>query len=465
MSKIVVFGGSFNPPTLAHEKLLTAAMDGVGADRGIFVPSNAAYVTKKMSKTDYPSEVLPERTRSAMLQAICEADSRLTVDEGEYNFSGTSGNSLDTMRRLYLQSQYAETEMLFLFGGDKLREFIRWKTWREFCESFKILVFQREGYDPEEEIEKTEVLREYRNSFVILPAPVGIGGISSTAVRDAVRRGDEETAKSMLRPEVFALLEGSPIRKETAITSFRGKYAFLSNFCAAEVTIDGMTYPTSEAAFQAMKCLDKEERIPFTETKNPVVVKRMGKQVKLRSDWEYVKVGIMEKIVRAKFTQNPELAEQLVATGDLAIMEGNTWRDTFWGVDAATGKGENHLGRILMKIREECGGAGDTSDSVSFPAAPKRMTTPSAPVSERRTTPSVSQPKGEEQREKPIMEPKPSAPESVYEPGMILRHPTFGEGTITAVSGKGNSRILDVEFPGVGMKRLGVVWVEKNCKS
>ena len=51
MSKLVVFGGSFNPPTLAHEKLLTAAMDGVGADRGIFVPSNDAYVTKKMSKT------------------------------------------------------------------------------------------------------------------------------------------------------------------------------------------------------------------------------------------------------------------------------------------------------------------------------------------------------------------------------------------------------------------------------
>ena len=48
---------------------------------------------------------------------------------------------------------------------------------------------------------------------------------------------------------------------------------------------------------------------------------------------------------------------------------------------------------------------------------------------------------------------------------MTLKHPAFGEGTITAVNGKGNSRILDVEFPGVGMKRLGVVWVEKNCKS
>jgi Uncharacterized protein conserved in bacteria len=191
---------------------------------------------------------------------------------------------------------------------------------------------------------------------------------------------------------------------------------------------------------------------------DPVLVKQLGMKVKLRSDWEHLKVGIMEKIVRAKFTQNPALAEQLVATRDLAIMEGNTWRDTFWGVDAATGRGENHLGRILMKIREECGGAGDTSDSMSFPAVPKRMTT--APVSERRT----AQPKGEEPREQPAAEPKPSAPESVYEPGMTLKHPAFGTGTITAVTGQGNSRILDVEFQGVGLKRLGVMWVEKNCK-
>ena len=330
MSKIVVFGGSFNPPTLAHEKLLTSAMDGVGAERGIFVPSNDAYVSKKMSKTDWPGEVLSERTRSAMLKAICGGDNRLALDEGEYGYSGTSGNSLDTMKRI--QAQYPDASLYFLFGGDKLKVFTKWKTFREFCGNYKIIVFRREGFDPEDEIEHTKALREFRDAFVILPSPEGIEGISSTAVRDAVRRGDEEAAKAMLRPAVFDLLHGSPIHKETAITSFRGKYAFLSNFYAADVTYDGMTFPTSEAAFQAMKCLNREERIPFTEMKNPVAVKRMGKQVKLRSDWTYVKVGIREKIVRAKFTEHPELAEQLVATGDLPIMEGNNWRDTFWGL-------------------------------------------------------------------------------------------------------------------------------------
>ncbi len=77
------------------------------------------------------------------------------------------------------------------------------------------------------------------------------------------------------------------------------------------------------------------------------------RKVLLRSDWEQVKVQLMEEIVRAKFTQNADLAQMLLATGNRLIQEGNTWHDVFWGVDQKTEKGENHLGKILMKIREE----------------------------------------------------------------------------------------------------------------
>ena len=438
--RIVVFGGSFNPPTLAHRKLLCAAMEGIGADRGYFVPSNNDYVTKKMKKTDWPSEVISENTRSAMLKAMCADDARLGVEEGEYLYPGTAGNSIDTMRRIQAKSPDG-TELYFLFGGDKLKVFTKWKTFREFCENFRIIVFSRDGFDPEHEIEHTKALKEFRDSFVILPSPAGIEGISSTAVRDAVRGGDAETARSMLDPAVFELLRGTPVRQETAITSFRGRYAFLSNFYAVDIPFEGLTYPSCEAAFQAAKCLDPEERIPFTETTNPVAAKRMGKKVRLRGDWEAVKVGIMEQIVRIKFTLHPELAEKLVATGSLPIMEANNWHDTFWGVDAATGRGENHLGEILMKVRAECGGTGP----VALPSAAARVPAPvPAPA----------------QAEKKPAEPEP---ETVYEAGMTIRHPRFGDGTVEKVSGQGKSRILDVQFPDAGLKRLGMEWVEKNC--
>ena len=48
--RVVVMGGSFNPPTLAHLRLMRAAVDALGAEKGIFVPSNHAYVERKMRR-------------------------------------------------------------------------------------------------------------------------------------------------------------------------------------------------------------------------------------------------------------------------------------------------------------------------------------------------------------------------------------------------------------------------------
>ena len=59
----------------------------------------------------------------------------------------------------------------------------------------------------------------------------------------------------------------------------------------------------------------------------------------------------MEEIVRAKFRQNTELADKLLATGDAYLEEGNTWGDRVWGT--VNGSGANRLGVILMQIRAE----------------------------------------------------------------------------------------------------------------
>ena len=132
----------------------------------------------------------------------------------------------------------------------------------------------------------------------------------------------------------------------------RGSFDFLSNFHPAKVEMDGICYQNAEAAFQAQKCVDVADKASFAEL-TAVKAKRRGRQVKLRPDWDAVRIGIMEEVVRAKFTQNPDLASRLVATGTMPIEEGNSFGDTFWGVDVRTGEGENHLGKILMKVRKE----------------------------------------------------------------------------------------------------------------
>lgn len=134
------------------------------------------------------------------------------------------------------------------------------------------------------------------------------------------------------------------------ITSFDGEYEFLSNFYNVPISYGGLVYGNAEAAYQAQKTLSDEERLAFTEYQAGKA-KRMGRKINVRPDWEEVKVSVMREIVSAKFLQNPQLAEWLLATGDSNLIEGNTWHDTFWGVDLETGEGQNNLGKILMEVR------------------------------------------------------------------------------------------------------------------
>lgn len=135
----------------------------------------------------------------------------------------------------------------------------------------------------------------------------------------------------------------------TPIRSFMGPYRFLSNFWLAEVSLDGVVYPSVEHAYVAAKTLDLGVRAAIAEVDTPGKVKRMGRKLVLRDDWEDVKLQVMEDLLRQKFAPGTALRTQLDLTGSSHLEEGNTWGDTFWGV--CRGVGENHLGKLLMKIR------------------------------------------------------------------------------------------------------------------
>lgn len=135
------------------------------------------------------------------------------------------------------------------------------------------------------------------------------------------------------------------------INRFRGEYRFLSSFWPAEVELEGLTFPTVEHAYQAAKTTNVTLRKSIARLPTPGIAKRAGRGLPLREDWEEIKLGIMENLVRQKFTLHDDLKHELLGTGDEELVEGNNWRDTFWGMCGGVGK--NHLGKILMKIRDE----------------------------------------------------------------------------------------------------------------
>lgn len=139
-----------------------------------------------------------------------------------------------------------------------------------------------------------------------------------------------------------------------AIHGFQGEYRFLSNFwpVSGGILLKGSAifFSTVEHAYQASKTLDIETRMKIAELKTPGEAKRAGKKVKIRNDWEEVKLFVMHDLVYQKFLV-PDLKKQLLLTGDAYLEETNNWKDIFWGV--CNGVGHNHLGKILMNIRSE----------------------------------------------------------------------------------------------------------------
>ena len=135
------------------------------------------------------------------------------------------------------------------------------------------------------------------------------------------------------------------------IDRFEGEYEFLSNFSESLIIYERLFYSTVEHAYKAAKTLDFEKRELISKAKNPDVAKSMGRKLQLRNDWEEIKLNIMLTLVRKKFYYIKDLKKKLLDTSDNILIEGNYWKDTFWGV--CDGKGENHLGKILMQVRKE----------------------------------------------------------------------------------------------------------------
>jgi N-glycosidase YbiA len=133
-----------------------------------------------------------------------------------------------------------------------------------------------------------------------------------------------------------------------AITRFRGPHRWLSNFWPAKVILDGMEFSTVEAAYQAAKTLDLAVRAQIAALPTPGEAKRMGRKLVVREGWDGMKLKVMEDLLRQKFA-DADLRQKLLDTGDAYLEEQNAWEDFFWGV--CDGKGENHLGKLLIAIR------------------------------------------------------------------------------------------------------------------
>lgn len=143
------------------------------------------------------------------------------------------------------------------------------------------------------------------------------------------------------------------IIREPAIKEFKGDHDFLSNFYPFPIIYRGLIWPTTEHAFQAAKFKNGVYTELIRKTHSPGKVKKMGRAHPIQTpDWERVKLDVMREVVWKKFS-HPDMSWRLLETGEMDLVEGNTWGDEYWGVNIRKSwYGLNWLGRILMETRD-----------------------------------------------------------------------------------------------------------------
>lgn len=132
-----------------------------------------------------------------------------------------------------------------------------------------------------------------------------------------------------------------------------------SNFAPFGIDLDNAWWPTVEHYYQAQKFADPALQKSIRQAEKPPIAKSLANKNKtaIRPDWDQVKDAVMYAAVRRKFELHPELKVMLLATGEQELIE-LAPTDTYWGV-GRDGTGQNKLGKIIARIRDEFRSAGN----------------------------------------------------------------------------------------------------------
>jgi nicotinate-nucleotide adenylyltransferase len=190
VSRIGVFGGTFDPVHLGHLRAARAAFEWLGLNRLIWVPNRTSPLRQDEDRT-------PGEHRLAMVGAAVEDEKGFEVSDIEVRRPGPS-YLVDTLETL--RAGAPEADWHFLMGMDSLDTFDRWVRVKDIVAMVRVWVMPRPGGEAEQVLADLETRAAYLSDRIrILPGP--LLDISATEIRQRVRAGDSITD---LVPEAVA---------------------------------------------------------------------------------------------------------------------------------------------------------------------------------------------------------------------------------------------------------------------
>ncbi|KAK4433051.1 Riboflavin biosynthesis protein PYRR, chloroplastic [Sesamum alatum] len=145
-------------------------------------------------------------------------------------------------------------------------------------------------------------------------------------------------------------------------------YGSFSNFSLHPIQLpdengDNYSWPSVEHYYQAHKFVGLDDPVAkncleeIKSSKSPEEAARIGRRMQrqhpnlVRPDWESVKIDVMYRALKCKFSTYPNLTSMLLSTAGSVLVEASP-HDLFWG-GGRDGEGLNYLGRLLMQLRSE----------------------------------------------------------------------------------------------------------------
>jgi ribA/ribD-fused uncharacterized protein len=174
-----------------------------------------------------------------------------------------------------------------------------------------------------------------------------VAAIALMMAQVSVKAAMSTTVSSAKKPNWDETFEGV-VHDANNIAGFVAEYRWLSNYFPCRVEWEGRVYGSAEAAYHSGK-YPAADRDVFTRLDADPARKLSRAKPYDIAAWEARKVTTMRAVIWAKFSQNPELAKKLLATGERYLEETNWWGDKIWGV--YRGEGQNLLGKIIMDAR------------------------------------------------------------------------------------------------------------------
>jgi len=183
---IVVFGGAFNPPTIAHYEVAKHVTKMSEVSKLLFVPVGDHYEK---------AGLVPAFHRVNMLEVLTRTLPKTSVSTIEID-ANRAPKTMETLEKL--QDLYPEKEIAFVMGADNLYDLPNWHACERLIKTFKFLVFNRQKLDAQRFIEKT--FPKNKENFILVDDFITLD-VSSTEYRTETDRSE------LLLPEMEAYIK------------------------------------------------------------------------------------------------------------------------------------------------------------------------------------------------------------------------------------------------------------------